>query len=345
MVTGDQPATAANVARPVGLPVGQAFQPAVGSTVHGSSLKDPHQLSEDDRQRLRQAAIFARVNPKQKLDLVGFYQSDGAVVAMTGDGVNDAPALKKADIGIAMGQRGTQVAREAADMVLKDDAFATIVHAIEQGRVIFGNIRKFVVYLVSCNISEVLVVALASLVAAPLPLLPLQILFLNLVTDVFPAMALGGGEGDPACMSQPPRDPKEEVVGRPQWLEIGGFGMLITAAVLIAFTLAYTWLKLDDIGAVTVSFLTLALAQLWNVFNMRDRGSRFWDNEVMRNPFVWGAVALCVILILLAVYVPLLGRILHLAHPGLAGWSLVVGMSLVPWLVGQAIKSRLFMPK
>ncbi len=164
--------------------------------------------------------IFARVSPAEKLDLVRAYQGAGEIVAMTGDGVNDAPALQQADIGVAMGLRGTDVAREAAAMILLDDAFPTIVKAIREGRVIFGNIRRFVAYLLSCNLSEVLVVGLAILSTLPLPILPLQILYLNLVTDVFPAFALAMGEGDSGMLKRPPRDPKEPILGRAHWITI-----------------------------------------------------------------------------------------------------------------------------
>lgn len=333
MVTGDQPATARNVALAVGLTDDRAAE-----VVHGRELKSLEELSEEQRQRMLRAPIFARVSPEQKLDLIAVHQDSGAIVAMTGDGVNDAPALKKADIGVAMGQRGTQVAKEAADMVLKDDAFSTIVAAIEQGRVIFNNIRKFVLYLLSCNTAEVMIVGLASLVNAPLPIRPLQILFLNLVTDVFPALALGMGRGDPHIMGRPPRDPEEPLMARRHWLAVGGYGLAITLSVLGAFALAFNWLQVKGDQAVTVSFLALAFAQLWHVFNMRDRGSGFLRNDITRSPYVWGALGLCIGLLMAAVYVPGLSGVLKVVAPSVRGWALVIGMSLVPWVIGQVLK-------
>jgi Ca2+-transporting ATPase len=207
MVTGDHAVTAAQIARTVGLADEESLAPCEGGELGAVTA-----LSDAERERLLHIPVFARVSPRQKLDLISLYQSSGAVVAMTGDGVNDAPALRQADIGIAMGKRGSQVAREAADVVLQDDAFESIVAAIAQGRVIFSNIRKFILYLLSCNLSEIMIVGLASVSGMPLPILPLQILYLNLVTDVFPAFALGAGEGEKNVMDSPPRDPKEALL-------------------------------------------------------------------------------------------------------------------------------------
>jgi len=330
MVTGDQAATALHVARAVGLADSEAVE-----ALPGERLASPENLSEKEREALLRGQVFARVSPEQKLNLIALHQAAGHVVAMTGDGVNDAPALKKADIGVAMGQRGTQVAREASDMVLKDDAFSTIVAAVRQGRVIFDNIRKFVLYLLSCNVSEVLVVALATAANAPLPLLPLQILFLNLVTDVFPALALGVGVGDPRIMERKPRPAGEAILTASHWWLVGGYGLLITAATLGAFAWALLLMGLGTRRAVTVSFVTLALAQLWHVFNMREPGSGWARNEISANGWIWGALALCVGLLFTAMYVPLLAGVLDLAAPNARMWAVILGFSLAPWLGGQ----------
>jgi Ca2+-transporting ATPase len=329
MITGDQAATARNIAWAVGL-----IDDPAAEALEGRVLRDPEDLSPEEAEHLRTVRVFARASPEQKLHLIALHQAAGDVVAMTGDGVNDAPALKKADIGVAMGKRGTEVARQAAAMILEDDELATIVAAVEQGRAIFANIRKFVVYLISCNISEILIVGLASMADAPLPLLPLQILFLNLVTDVFPALALGVGEGDPSLMRQPPRPATEPFLARRQWTGIVIWAGVMTASVLGAMAIAGYWLRMDSRGATTVSFLTLAAAQLWHVFNMREPGSGRLRNEITKNPWIWGALAACAAMLLAAVYLPLLARVLQVTDPGPQGWALILCASAIPAVFG-----------
>ncbi|MBS3781599.1 MAG: cation-transporting P-type ATPase [Candidatus Thermoplasmatota archaeon] len=332
MVTGDHAATAKNVGYSLGL---------LGSgdieVIEGSELEDPERLDDEQFKRFVDAPIFARVNPENKLDLIEIHQENGSIVAMTGDGVNDAPALKKADIGIAMGERGTQVAKEAADMILQDDNFSTIERAVEEGRTIFNNIRKFVVYLISCNISELLAILIASILGFPLPLLPLQILFLNVVNDVFPAFALGACRGSEDIMDVPPRDPQEPILTRTNWYELGFYGLMIAVATVASMGLAGEIfpVQMSNYKIVTISFLTLAFAQLWHVFNMRGLTSDILKNEVTKNKYVWGALGLCTLILVAAVYLPGISHVLRTEDPGLVGWILVIGMSLIPLFIGQ----------
>lgn len=330
MVTGDQPITARKIGLAVGL-VGEQEAKALP----GKSLKPLDDLTQQKRQELQQVSIFARVSPEQKLNLIALHQADGAIVAMTGDGVNDAPALQKADIGVAMGQRGTQVAQEAADMVLQDDAFSTIEMAIAQGRAIFRNIRQFTLYLLSGNTGEIFAVALTSLFNAPLPLLPLQILYINAVNDVFPALALGFGEGDELMMQRPPRKGNEAVLTQRHWTEIVLYGLLIAGATLGAFAIALQVWQFNDTQAVTVSFMTLAFARLWHILNMRSSGSGLIKNEVVYNPYVWGALVICTGILLAAVYVPVLSDALGTTGLAPRAWGLVLGASLIPVILGQ----------
>lgn len=330
MATGDHPSTALAIAREVGIAAADA---AVTTGHELSRLRDAPEAVRSEVARRR---VFARVSPRQKLDLIDLFQSQGAIVAMIGDGVNDAPALTKADIGVAMGKRGTEVARDAADMILLDDRFSTIVLAAREGRVIYDNIRRFAVYLLSCNLAEVLVVALAVFAGLPLPLLPLQILFLNLVTDVFPAFALATGEGEGDVLDRPPRQPREPIISAGLWRMMTGYGALIAASTLLALAGAKYWLGLDTAATTTVSFLTIALAQLWHVFNMRGRGSGVLRNAVTRNRLVWYALMLCLGLIAAALTVPVLATALQIAAIGIKGWALAIGCSVLPVAAGQA---------
>ena len=332
MITGDQPATAGAIARAVGL-VAEGAEPRV---LHGRDLMRLAEMSAEDRERARGATIVARATPEQKLDLVALHQGAGHLVGMTGDGVNDAPALQKADIGVAMGQRGTQVAKEAADVVLQDDSLSTIAAAVEEGRIIFGNIRKAIVYLLSCNVSEILVVGVGALLSAPLPLLPLQVLVLNLVTDVLPALAIATGGADENVMRRPPRPASEPLVGRREWRDVAVYGSFLTLATLGAFAIALGPLQADTTTAVTISFLTLALTQLWHVVNMRGGGSWRADRAVMRNPRVWGALAICIGILAALVYVEPLASVLELRPLDAIGYATVLGMSLTPVALGQA---------
>lgn len=334
MVTGDHPATARGIAMALGLDADES------KTLQGDILQDMASLSSEEREKIVQASIFARVTPEQKLSLISLYQDRGEVVAMTGDGVNDAPALKKADIGVAMGKRGTQVAKDAADMVLKDDRFGTIVVAIRYGRGIFDNIRNFIYFLISGNVSEVAIITLATLIGAPLPLLPLQILYINLIGDVFPALALGMGKARTQIMQQPPRDPEEPVLTRGHWLGIGGYTLVFCVTVLGAFAVALVLWEIPVERAVTISFSSLVLARLWHVFNMRDAASPLLCNEITTNPHIWGAIGIGLGLLLSAIYLPGLSKVLGLVPPSPREWLLILVASLIPLVVGQALKLR-----
>ncbi|MFT5467045.1 MAG: Ca2+-transporting ATPase [Verrucomicrobiales bacterium] len=336
MVTGDQAPTA----RFVGLKVGLTDDPEA-EVIMGSDFKPIAELSGEERDRLTSAGMFARVSPRQKLDLIELHQRRGEVVAMTGDGVNDAPALKEADIGVAMGKRGTEVAREAADMVLKDDAFSTIVSAVRQGRVIFANIRKFVIYLMSCNLAEILVVGFAAAGAMPIPLLPLQILFLNMVTDVFPALALGASEGHGEVMNEKPRDGREPILCREHWIQIVSFAALIAISTLAVFGFALGPLGLSAEQAMTHAFLVLAIAQLLHVFNLRDPAEGVFRNQLSRNRYIWIALALCAAILAAAVFVPPFAAVLHLHPPNAAGWLAIALGSIAPLFIGQLTKEAL----
>lgn len=333
MATGDHPETAKNIGLKTGL-----INFSESPVIKGPEIKPVAELDAREKQTLLKARIFARVNPAQKLHLVDLFQREGLIVGMTGDGVNDAPALKKADIGIAMGQRGTEAAKEASDLVLKDDQFASITEAIRQGRGIFTNIRHFVIYLISCNLSELLIVAGAYLSNLALPLFPLQILFMNMVTDVFPALALGMNRVDADVMERPPRGKGEPIITKHAWRAIVGYALALTVATMGAFLWAIYYLQLGDELANNFAFYTIILAQLWHVFNLPDPHQSFWRNAITRNPYIWLALAGSILIMLLAYWITPLQAALHLVpfKWEWVGW--IILFSLSPILMVRLIR-------
>lgn len=332
MVTGDHPATSLNIARQVNL-----VQSDEQLVLTGKDLQSFDFSSTTDQEKMLKCQVFARVNPAQKLDMIDFYQKQGDIVGMTGDGVNDAPALKKSDIGIAMGLRGTAVAAEAADMILKDDSFTSIVKAIGQGRVIFENIRKFIVFLLSCNMSEIFVVTFAGFLNVGNPLLPLQILFINIVTDVFPALALGVGKENDKLMQFPPRDPKKPVLEWKDWRRIAYYALVMTVCVLGVFWLGTSQLGLSHQEGNTVTFYALSLAQLLHVFNLYSGKGKFFGNEITRNKFIWQAQALCILILLATYYIPFIKQMLSLQDLNMLSFGLILTAGLFPLLIIQSV--------
>jgi len=327
MLTGDQRLTALAVGRALGLETDES------SVLDG---RDVARLAPDAlRDRVAHAGVFCRISPEHKLRIVEALQANGEIVAMLGDGINDAPALKRADVGVAMGRRGTDVAREAAAIVLRDDRFETIVAAVEEGRVIYDNIRKFVFYLFSCNVAEVLVLLVAGLAGLPMPLLPLQILWLNMVTDSLPALALAMEPADATVMARPPRRPDEALLSRRFLGRMAFYGALITAVTLVSFVVT---LDSGTERARTVAFMTLALAQILHLGNARSVGPVVALRRALANGYAIAAIVVAAALQVAAYTIDPLASVLELAPLGGADVLLVVGLAAVPAVVGQAIK-------
>jgi Ca2+-transporting ATPase len=336
MITGDQLVTAAEIARELEIDHdrdGRALR-----IVHGRDLRDLDAAGW--QAAVADAAVFARVSPAHKLQIVQALQQQGHVVAMTGDGVNDAPALKQADIGIAMGIRGAEVAKENAAMVITDDNFASIVGAVEQGRIIYASILRFLHYLLSCNLSEILTVFVALMVGWPLPLVALQILWLNLITDIFPAFALALEPSDIGMMQRPPRDPHEALLAPRFVVRVVWQGVLLTTVTLTAFAVGMDWYGRDGDGlrrATTMAFMTLAVAQILHAFNVRSE-QRSAFSGFLRNRWLWSAVALCLALQAAAVSVPLLRLLLRTVSPTFREWGVIAACSLSPLVVVELVK-------
>ena len=335
MITGDHPETARKIGEEIGL-ISTDSNP--DSVILGTSLEDHIAQSKNHDGSLLDVTIFSRMLPKQKLDLIEYYQNHQEIVGMIGDGVNDAPALKKADIGIAMGIRGTEAAKEAADVILMDDKFTSTELAIRQGRTIFENIRHFVVFLLSCNLAEIISVAIAAITIIPLPLLPLQILYLNLITDIFPALALGMGKGDNEIMNRAPRESSENIMTRKLWIATVVYGIVITSVVVGISFYGFVYKDYSGIIVNNMAFYTLVLAQLLNVFNLPHRRLSFFKNEVISNAWVWGATFLSLSLVALAYFIPFLKQALNLVSLNLEQIISILVFAMASLLITQIIK-------
>jgi Ca2+-transporting ATPase len=327
MVTGDNLRTARAIAEDL-----RMIEPG-DSCVTGRDLAE---LTDADlADRVRHIRVFARVWPEQKLRIVQALQSGGEVVAMTGDGVNDAPALQKADIGVAMGITGTDVAKGAADVVLTDDNFATIVEAIAEGRVIFDNIRKFITYLLACNLGEILAVLVPVLIALGTPLVPVQILLINLVTDGLPALALGVDAAEPDIMKRRPRRAREGIINRHYMLIILVNALFIATAVVLAFWIGSRTGNLDV--ARTMAFVTLGCSELLRAYSSRSERRSFWQMNPMTNLYLVGACLLSAGIVLVAVLTPL-RSVCGNATLTATQWAIALGLCLIPFVAYEIWK-------
>jgi Ca2+-transporting ATPase len=358
MITGDYPNTARAIAETIGL-LQPGHKVATGADVDGMS---------DDllREEIKITDVFARVSPEHKMRIVDALQANDEIVAMTGDGVNDAPAIKRADIGVAMGITGTDVAKETADMVLTDDNYASIVSAVEQGRIIYSNIRKFVFFLLSSNIAEIMIIFLATLAGLPAPLTAIQLLWLNLITDGAPALALAVEKGDPDIMQQKPRAKNEPIVNRSMSVGLVVQTIAQTAAVLTAFGLGllwhleagasvignpityiiqHDWLGVDVQSAETMAFVTLSLAELFRAYTVRSERASLFSIGIFSNRYMQYAVGLSITLLVLVCAVPFLQPIFNTHFLSLREWSVVIGLAIVPAIAEEITKFFLRMKK
>jgi Ca2+-transporting ATPase len=331
MITGDHKDTAAAIA-------GELY--GTDSQVEALSGMELDRLSDDELVKtVERVAVYARVSAEHKLRIIQAWKRRGGIVAMTGDGVNDAPAIKAADIGIAMGITGTDVTKEAADMVVTDDNFASIAAAVEEGRGVFDNIRKAVHFLLSCNLSEVLVMLFAALLGLPLPLLPIQILWMNLVTDGIPALALAVDPKAPDLMTRPPRRPDARLLDGGRLLAIGGEGVMLGVIALGAFSYSLYGLHQELDQARTVAFTVLVVAQLVHVFNCRSERLSLFQLGVWTNrPLVW-AFLLSLVVQVAVLTIPAAAPIFKIAPLPIEDWVLMGAMGMLPFLLMELVKA------
>jgi len=357
MITGDYPNTAKAIAESIHLlsPGHQVLTGAQLNEMTDAELQ--HEVQHTD--------VFARVSPEHKMRIVDALRANDEVVAMTGDGVNDAPAIKASDIGVAMGITGTDVAKETADMVLTDDNYASIVSAVEQGRIIYANIRKFVFFLLSSNVAEIMIIFLATLAGIPTPLTAIQLLWLNLLTDGAPALALAMEKGDPDVMERAPRPKKEPIINKSMRLGIGIQTIMQTGAVLAAFAIGLIWELQHTAGitipdgmnpilfliqfndwehvadvktAETMAFVTLSLCELFRAYTVRSERASVFRLGLFSNKYMQYAVALSIVLMLLVVNVPFLQTVFNTHFLSWDKWLTVVGLALLPAIAEEFTK-------
>jgi len=330
MITGDHKDTATAIAEELS---------GVKEPIQSLSGTELDRLSDDELAgKVEQVAVYARVSAEHKLRIVKAWQARGAIVAMTGDGVNDAPAVKAADIGVAMGVTGTDVTKEAADMVVTDDNFASIAAAVEEGRGIFDNIRKTIYFLLSCNVSEVLVMLFATLIGLPLPLLPIQILWMNLVTDGFPALALAVDPKSPDLMKQPPRRPEARLLDGGTLLAIGAQGVMLSAIVLGIFAYSLYGLHQEVEQARTVAFTVMVIVQLVHAFNCRSERLSLFQVGLWTNRPLLLACSLSLGVQVAVLTVPAAAQIFKVVPLPIEDWVLIGAMGLLPFLLMELMK-------
>lgn len=330
MITGDHKDTAVAIAQELGLSDGDRL---------ALSASELDNLTDEQLAKMVESvSVYARVTAEHKLRIVQAWKRRGAIVAMTGDGVNDAPAIKAADIGVAMGITGTDVTKEAADMVVTDDNFASIAAAVEEGRAVFDNIRKTVHFLLSCNFSEVLVMLFSTLLGLPLPLLPIQILWMNLVTDGIPALALAVDPKAPDLMKRRPRRPDARLLDGKRLVAIGAEGLMLSVIALGAFVYSlYGWHQTVE-QARTVAFTVMVVAQLVHAFNCRSERLSLFQVGLGTNRTLLWAFLLSLVMQLAVLTVPAAWPIFKVAPLPIENWGLMAAMVLLPLIIVEAVK-------